>query len=650
MPLPTRHRPLAAVLAVVLALSGVLVAALAPAGADGAGRTWVVDAVDDEWGNRWESVDTGTPEVTIRVGDTVEWQWDRARQGHDLTSLDTRSTWAVPLQAYGAQDSPAVSRTFTEPGIYEYICSLHGTVMRGTVVVEAADANLAPTAEPDVAPRTGAAPLVAHFTANGSDPDGDELSYLWDFGTSDPDDRATSDHAMFEYTTPGDYVARLEVSDSRGGRFEEEFAITVTAGGPDPEPGGGDPSGALPAVAATATPGAGSAPLGVAFSAEVTTSGAFHAYSHGLTTRPDLAGSGSLVRRRGATTASLEVAGVEPGAHHPVHVHEQACSDNSAGAHFRFDETQPFSAANEIWPAFTATSSGASGPVAVTQPLRAGPKAVSMVIHDPANPGLRIGCVDLAPSTADLTYTWDFGDGSTGTGPDPDHTYAAAGTYTATVTLAHTAATGHDHAQAAATAAASVQVTVQSATPGPPSDTAAPQTVIADGPAGTVRGRRATFALASEAGARFECRIDRGPWVACASGVTYGRLRDGRHELEVRALDAAGNTDASPASQRWTVDRSAPVVRRLRPNAAIRDRTPTVRAAIRDAFSPVRRKDVVLTVDGRRSTGVRFTARGGRLVWTPPRELSPGRHTVRLVVSDTLGNRRALSWTFAVRR
>ena len=47
----------------------------------------MVDAVDDTASNRWESVDTGTTVVTIAVGDTVEWQFDRATQGHDLTSV-----------------------------------------------------------------------------------------------------------------------------------------------------------------------------------------------------------------------------------------------------------------------------------------------------------------------------------------------------------------------------------------------------------------------------------------------------------------------------------------------------------------------------------------------------------------------------------
>ena len=53
------------------------------------GRTWVVDAVDSATDNQWVSADNGTSTVTIEVGDTVEWQFDQATMGHDLTSLDS---------------------------------------------------------------------------------------------------------------------------------------------------------------------------------------------------------------------------------------------------------------------------------------------------------------------------------------------------------------------------------------------------------------------------------------------------------------------------------------------------------------------------------------------------------------------------------
>jgi hypothetical protein len=43
-----------------------------PSVIDDQGRTWVVDAVDDAQGSRWASGDSGTSQVTVRVGDTVE--------------------------------------------------------------------------------------------------------------------------------------------------------------------------------------------------------------------------------------------------------------------------------------------------------------------------------------------------------------------------------------------------------------------------------------------------------------------------------------------------------------------------------------------------------------------------------------------------
>jgi hypothetical protein len=56
-----------------------------------------------------------------------------------------------------------------------------------------------------------------------------------------------------------------------------------------------------------------------------------------------------------------------------------------------------------------------------------------------------------------------------------------------------------------------------------------------------------TFTFSSsEAGSRFECSLDGGPFVACSSPHTTARLRGGRHTLSVRAIDAAGNVDPTP--------------------------------------------------------------------------------------------------------
>ena len=217
------------------------------------GRTWVVDAVDSATNNQWVSADNGTSTVTIEVGDTVEWQFDRATMGHDLTSLDSADTWDPALQEYRGPNGDPIRYTFTKPGTYEYWCSIHGATMRGTVVVEEPEAdNQPPTAQPFVSPRTGPAPLYVHFEARASDPDGDALTYLWDFGQGDgPSDQSTSSHAHVTYAEPGRYTATLTVSDGKGGTYEDEFEIAVT--------------GEAPRVSIEATPTSGPAPLPVAF-------------------------------------------------------------------------------------------------------------------------------------------------------------------------------------------------------------------------------------------------------------------------------------------------------------------------------------------------------------------------------------------------
>jgi hypothetical protein len=90
-------------------------------------------------------------------------------------------------------------------------------------------------------------------------------------------------------------------------------------------------------------------------------------------------------------------------------------------------------------------------------------------------------------------------------------------------------------------------------------DTSAPDTSIESGPSDPSAATATTFALtADEPGAGFECRLDGGAWLACSSPATYESLAEGPHAFEARAVDAAGNTDASPASWSWVVDATAP--------------------------------------------------------------------------------------------
>ena len=61
----------------------------------------------------------------------------------------------------------------------------------------------------------------------------------------------------------------------------------------------------------------------------------------------------------------------------------------------------------------------------------------------------------------------------------------------------------------------------------------------------------------TEPGSRFECRLDAGSFVACASPFKK-HLVAGLHRFEVRAIDAAGNADASPARENFRIAKPAP--------------------------------------------------------------------------------------------
>jgi hypothetical protein len=67
------------------------------------------------------------------------------------------------------------------------------------------------------------------------------------------------------------------------------------------------------------------------------------------------------------------------------------------------------------------------------------------------------------------------------------------------------------------------------------------------------------FQFASDdAAATFDCSLDGGAFTPCASPYATPALADGPHSLQVRAVDAAGNPDATPATHSWTVITKAP--------------------------------------------------------------------------------------------
>ena len=89
-------------------------------------------------------------------------------------------------------------------------------------------------------------------------------------------------------------------------------------------------------------------------------------------------------------------------------------------------------------------------------------------------------------------------------------------------------------------------------------DATPPQTTLHSGPSNPTFSSNASFTFSSQTGATLACRLDGGEWEACTSPKAYAGLADGSHTFEVRASDAAGNVDATPAQHVWTIDTTQP--------------------------------------------------------------------------------------------
>jgi hypothetical protein len=90
---------------------------------------------------------------------------------------------------------------------------------------------------------------------------------------------------------------------------------------------------------------------------------------------------------------------------------------------------------------------------------------------------------------------------------------------------------------------------------GGPVDATPPETTLGNG---AVAGTSASFAFSSDdPSARFECRLDGGAFTACTSPASLAGLTAGAHTFAVRAVDAAGNADGTPATRSFTITAAA---------------------------------------------------------------------------------------------
>jgi hypothetical protein len=168
-----------------------------------------------------------------------------------------------------------------------------------------------------------------------------------------------------------------------------------------------------------------------------------------------------------------------------------------------------------------------------------------------------------------------------------------------------------------------------------PPDTDPPETTISAGPGATTTSTSASFEFnADEAGSSFECSVDGGAWAACSSPKAYSSLPTGAHSFHVRATDAAGNVDPTPAIHSWTIE----AVTAPPPDADAPETTITA------GPSGTTRSTSVSFEFGSDEAGSSFECRLDGGAWTPcssPQaysSLSAGAHTFYVRATDPAGN------------
>lgn len=162
-------------------------------------------------------------------------------------------------------------------------------------------------------------------------------------------------------------------------------------------------------------------------------------------------------------------------------------------------------------------------------------------------------------------------------------------------------------------------------------DTQGPNTTLSDRPSDITKENSATFAFTSnDSAATFELKLDDGDYVTVSSPASLNELADGAHTVLIRARDAAGNVDATPASHSWRVDNSAPEVAITFPTPV--GLTDATQIAVTGTASDAGGVAAV------RVNGIAATTSNDFARWTATVSLNAGTNELTVTAEDEAGN------------
>lgn len=124
--------------------------------------------------------------------------------------------------------------------------------------------------------------------------------------------------------------------------------------------------------------------------------------------------------------------------------------------------------------------------------------------------------------------------------------------------------------------------------------------------------------------------------------------RDAPKQMDLAVPDHPLVVEITPLGAS-AVPNTAPSISNLRPASTTKDRTPTVRATVRDAQTNLSKTNIRLYLDGRRKSTFAYDRTADRLKYRS-KKLSFGRHSVKIVARDAAGLTKTRSWSFKVVR